>query len=651
MFAAAVAAAMRAGRDGRLGASRRRSPWPTTAPGTAIEAVADVAAGPSATGARALAGPARGRRAVRHRRPALPPAGDGRPAAEPHEVDRGAAGRARAWSLVAGGDYRDAVLGGVNYGRDSDSIATMAGAITGALGGAGAVPDGVGRARSARRAASTSLAPADDRRARRRGARGRSLATRDERAARAARATRLRSRRCDDPPDLGAAGGPGRPRARRQRGRRLRRRRPCAERWVAAGGQSRRRPHSGATAQPATPELRALARRAARRARRASTRRIPARRRARRPGRDRALAPRTRPCRPPGRATCATACSARGSVAPPAACSASRSRRSRAHGIREIAESTGNWPIAAYFTAVGLTADVAARWPWNRAQRAPPASPRTSTACPRTTTSTSRCSRSTWSSARRGAHDRRRRRRVARRRCPPAACSPPSGSPTATSSTATSPTRPRRSRNPFREWIGAQIRTDVYGWVYPGDPAPGGAAGVADARLSHRRNGVYGAMFVAGATCRRGDERRRSTSARRRAVGGPARQSRYAAAVHRGVELGPQRPRRRSGDRQALRRATAHLHWVHVLNNAALMAFALARSGGDFATAITTCVVGRLGHRLDGATVGSICGALAGATALPAAWIDPLRNRLATTHPRLRRHRLRRARRRTVAAG
>jgi ADP-ribosylglycohydrolase len=43
-------------------------------------------------------------------------------------------------AIVAGGDYREAVLGAVNYGRDSDSIATMAGAVTGALGGAGAVP-------------------------------------------------------------------------------------------------------------------------------------------------------------------------------------------------------------------------------------------------------------------------------------------------------------------------------------------------------------------------------------------------------------------------------------------------------------------------------------------------------------------------------
>ncbi|MDX3518217.1 ADP-ribosylglycohydrolase family protein [Streptomyces scabiei] len=36
--------------------------------------------------------------------------------------------------LVARGDYRHAVLGSVNYGRDCDSIATMAGALAGALG-------------------------------------------------------------------------------------------------------------------------------------------------------------------------------------------------------------------------------------------------------------------------------------------------------------------------------------------------------------------------------------------------------------------------------------------------------------------------------------------------------------------------------------
>lgn len=43
--------------------------------------------------------------------------------------------------LIAGaGNYSDAVLGAVNYGRDSDSIATMAGALCGALNGVENVP-------------------------------------------------------------------------------------------------------------------------------------------------------------------------------------------------------------------------------------------------------------------------------------------------------------------------------------------------------------------------------------------------------------------------------------------------------------------------------------------------------------------------------
>jgi len=41
---------------------------------------------------------------------------------------------------VTGGDVRGSILGATNYGRDSDSIATMGGAIAGALGGESAVP-------------------------------------------------------------------------------------------------------------------------------------------------------------------------------------------------------------------------------------------------------------------------------------------------------------------------------------------------------------------------------------------------------------------------------------------------------------------------------------------------------------------------------
>ncbi len=42
--------------------------------------------------------------------------------------------------VVSKGSYKEGVLGGVNYGRDSDSIATMTGAISGALNGVSGIP-------------------------------------------------------------------------------------------------------------------------------------------------------------------------------------------------------------------------------------------------------------------------------------------------------------------------------------------------------------------------------------------------------------------------------------------------------------------------------------------------------------------------------
>ncbi|MDE2821288.1 MAG: ADP-ribosylglycohydrolase family protein [Chloroflexota bacterium] len=46
---------------------------------------------------------------------------------------------ALAFLVVTGGDFEGSIFGGTNYGRDNDSIAGMAGAIAGALHGAGAI--------------------------------------------------------------------------------------------------------------------------------------------------------------------------------------------------------------------------------------------------------------------------------------------------------------------------------------------------------------------------------------------------------------------------------------------------------------------------------------------------------------------------------
>ncbi|MFG2140601.1 ADP-ribosylglycohydrolase family protein [Streptomyces sp. NPDC048650] len=308
-------------------------------------------------------------------------------------------------------------------------------------------------------------------------------------------------------------------------------------------------------------------------------------------------------------------------------------------GVRALARATGNWPLDSWFTATGLHPSVAARYPWNHRSRT------TSLAeniCQMpedddlnypllgllllerhghgfTTSDVARLWLDELPAGRTFTAERIAYRNLLDGIEPPATA---------------------RYRNPFREWIGAQIRADVYGWTHPGDPAAAAAEAWRDATLSHTANGVYGAMFAAAALAAAAGGGTDVHGALRAGLGVIPGRSRLARAVRFGIAASRAEPTGTADgfsvvvDR--LHHRYGHHHWVHAVPNAALLAAALTHADGDFTGSICRAVSGGWDTDSNGATAGSLAGLLAGRpAALPERWTAPLRNRLATSIGRL----------------
>jgi ADP-ribosylglycohydrolase len=73
--------------------------------------------------------------------------------------------------------------------------------------------------------------------------------------------------------------------------------------------------------------------------------------------------------------------------------------------------------------------------------------------------------------------------------------------------------------------------------------------------------------------------------------------------------------------------AYGHYHWVHTINNALLVVLGLLYGAGDYSKSISIAVMGGWDTDCNGATVGSIFGAVVGANGLPARWIENFNDR------------------------
>ena len=175
-------------------------------------------------------------------------------------------------------------------------------------------------------------------------------------------------------------------------------------------------------------------------------------------------------------------------------------------------------------------------------------------------------------------------------------------------------------RNPYREWIGALIRGDAFGYVRPGDPAAAARLAFTDARLSHVANGLYGEMWAA-ALVSSAFATHSIDDAMTAALGVVPPGSRLAEVLRRVTDL-----RREGVDADtALDRIDADLGrypWVHTLNNAAVIAVALLW-GETFLGAVGIAVGAGRDTDSTSATVGSVHGALHGSSAIPAHLLPP----------------------------
>ena len=181
-------------------------------------------------------------------------------------------------------------------------------------------------------------------------------------------------------------------------------------------------------------------------------------------------------------------------------------------------------------------------------------------------------------------------------------------------------------RNPFREWIGAQIRADVFGYVTPGLPEIGAKLAFNDASISHDKNGIYGEMFVAAML----SAAFKLESVKEIINAGLAEipeNCRLAEAVKDTMHWCETLPTWELVW-EKINESVGHYHGVHTINNAALVVMGLYFGEDNFEKGIVCTVRGGWDTDCTGATVGSILGLRLGAKNLPSKWISPLNDRL-----------------------
>jgi ADP-ribosylglycohydrolase/transcriptional regulator with XRE-family HTH domain len=182
--------------------------------------------------------------------------------------------------------------------------------------------------------------------------------------------------------------------------------------------------------------------------------------------------------------------------------------------------------------------------------------------------------------------------------------------------------------NPEREYIGARTRADLYGYVAPGMPEFAAAMAYKDAALSHTKNGVYSAMFMAAML----SWTYLTSDAQELILTGLSEipeKCRLAEAVQLTLDLYRQGIDWEVAYEQILLKYGS-LSPIHSINNTLWVVLSLLYARGDFNTALGMAVTCGMDTGSNAASTGSLAGLAATSPHIPGHWTAPLEDHLSS---------------------
>ena len=189
-----------------------------------------------------------------------------------------------------------------------------------------------------------------------------------------------------------------------------------------------------------------------------------------------------------------------------------------------------------------------------------------------------------------------------------------------------------RYKNPYREWIGAQIRGDYFGYINPGNPERAAEMAWRDASISHIKNGIYGEMFASAMVAQAAVETDigKILMAGLNEIPKTSRLHEAISEIISDYNKGMTKEAAFAGIHARWNEHSSH-DWCHTISNAEIVAAALLYGKGDLGASICMAVETGFDTDCNGATVGSILGMRNGAWSIDPEWVKPFNDQLDTS--------------------